>query len=72
MIKATGLYCKKCGGRMFTGSQYYTFQKNYIDLTCSACAYSVDIEVKKLNVILNKLGFKAVREYYDFNKTSNK
>lgn len=65
MIKITGLYCKRCSGKMFVGSQYYAFQKNYIDLTCINCSSSVDVEVKKLNKILAHLGFKKVEERYE-------
>lgn len=72
MAKATGFYCKNCDGRMFTGQQYYAFQKNYIDLTCIKCASSVDIEVKKLNTILDHLGFNKIREYHDVQKTDSK
>ena len=49
---------------MLTGSQYYAFQKNYIDLTCVKCSSSVDIEVRKLNKILGALGFKKLEERY--------
>lgn len=72
MFKATGFYCRDCRGRMFTGQQYYAFQKNYIDLTCVKCASSVDIEVKKLNKILDRLGFNQIREHHDIQKTDSK
>lgn len=73
MIKLTGFYCKRCGGKVFTGSQYYAFQKNYIDLTCINCSESVDVEVKKINTILNYLGFNKIKERYELtNNNSNK
>jgi len=72
MIKATGIYCRNCTGRMFTGQQYYAFQKNYIDLTCIRCSVSIDVEVKKLNKILRYLRFKTIEERHDIQKTNNK
>jgi hypothetical protein len=72
MTKATGIYCTNCDGRMFTGQQYYSFQKNYIDLTCTKCATSVDIEVKRLNKILRYLGFKTIKERHDIKETNSK
>ena len=73
MIKITGLYCKRCSGKIFVGSQYYAFQKNYIDLTCINCSSSIDVEVKKLNKILTHLGFKKIEERYEpTNNNSNK
>lgn len=72
MVKATGIYCRSCHGRMFTGHQYYAFQKNYIDLTCVKCASSVDVEVRKLNKILSYLGFTQVKEHHDTEKTNSK
>lgn len=57
---------------MFTGQQYYAFQKNYIDLTCIRCSSSVDIEVKKLNKILRYLGFKTIEERHDIQEANNK
>lgn len=72
MIKATGIYCRNCTGRMFTGQQYYAFQKNYIDLTCIRCSSSVDVEVKKLNKILSYLGFKTIEERHDLQEANNK
>lgn len=72
MTKATGFYCRNCTGRMLTGSQYYAFQKNYIDLTCVKCSNSVDVEVRKLNKILGALGFKKLEERYELaDKNSN-
>lgn len=72
MVKATGIYCQNCTGRMFTGQQYYAFQKNYIDLTCIRCSSSVDVEVRKLNKILRYLGFKTIEERHDIQETNNK
>lgn len=72
MTKATGFYCKNCGGKMFAGNQYYAFQKNYIDITCIKCANYVDIEVKKLNKILNALGFKTIEERHDIQEAVSK
>jgi hypothetical protein len=72
MTQATGIYCRNCTGRMFTGQQYYAFQKNYIDLTCIRCSSSVDVEVKKLNKILRYLGFKTIEERHDIQETNNK
>ena len=69
MITLSGFYCKRCSGRMFVGSQYYAFQKNYVDLTCINCSTSVDVEVRKLNKIMNHLGFKKIEERYEL--TSN-
>ncbi len=57
---------------MFTGQQYYAFQKNYIDLTCIRCSASVDIEVNKLNKILSYLGFKTVEARHDLQEANNK
>jgi hypothetical protein len=65
MAKATGFYCRNCTGRMFTGQQYYAFQKNYIDLTCIKCSTSIDVEVRKINKILGALGFKKLEERYE-------
>ncbi len=50
---------------MFTGQQYYAFQKNYIDLTCVKCSTSIDVEVRKINKILSALGFKKLEERYE-------
>jgi hypothetical protein len=72
MAKATGIYCQHCAGRMFTGQQYYAFQKNYIDLTCLRCATSIDVEVKKLNKVLRYLNFKTVEERHDIQETNRK
>lgn len=72
MVKATGMYCRNCNGRMFTGQQYYAFQKNYIDLTCTRCSTSVDVEVKKLNKILRYLGFKTIEERHDLKEANSK
>ena len=72
MTKATGIYCRNCTGRMFTGQQYYAFQKNYIDLTCIRCSVSVDVEVKKLNKILSYLGFKTVEARHYLKEANNK
>lgn len=72
MVKATGIYCRNCTSRMFTGQQYYAFQKNYIDLTCIRCSVSIDVEVKKLNKILRYLSFKTIEERHDIQKTNNK
>jgi hypothetical protein len=72
MTKSTGIYCRNCTGRMFTGQQYYAFQKNYIDLTCIRCSVSVDVEVKKLNKILSYLGFKTVEARHDLKEANNK
>jgi len=73
MTKLTGFYCKRCGGKMFLGSQYYAFQKNYIDITCINCSTSVDVEVKKINKILSYLGFNKIEERYELaNNNSNK
>jgi hypothetical protein len=63
--KVTGFYCRVCTGKMLTGQQYYAFQKNYIDLTCIKCSNSVDVEVRKLNKILDALGFKKLEERYE-------
>jgi hypothetical protein len=72
MVKATGLYCQPCGSRLFVGQQYYAFQKNYIDVTCTKCAHSIDVEVRKLNKILDYLGFKTIKERHDLSETNNK
>lgn len=72
MIKATGIYCRNCTGRLFTGQQYYAFQKNYIDLTCTRCSTSIDVEVKRLNKILKYLGFKTIKERHDLKETNSK
>jgi hypothetical protein len=73
MLKATGFYCRHCSGRMFTGQQYYAFQKNYIDLTCIKCSSSIDVEVRKLNKVLGVLGFKKLEERYELaNQDSHK
>lgn len=72
MTTLTGLYCKKCHARVFIGSQYYAFQKNFIDLTCTKCSYSVDVEIKKLNILLGKIGFSKIKEYYDIKETNSK
>ena len=72
MSKITGLYCKSCHSRMFTGQQYYAFQKNYIDLTCIKCANSIDVELKKLNYILKNLGFKEIEERHDIQEAVSK
>jgi len=70
--RLTGLYCQKCSGRVFIGNQYYAFQKNFIDLTCTRCSWSKDIEVKKLNWLLDKLGFNKTKEYHDIKETNSK
>jgi hypothetical protein len=57
---------------MFTGQQYYAFQKNYIDLTCIKCANSIDVELKKLNYILTNLGFKEIEERHDIQEAVSK
>jgi hypothetical protein len=57
---------------MFSGHQYYAFQKNYIDLTCIRCSCSVDVEVKKLNKILKYLGFKTIEARHDIQETTSK
>lgn len=73
MINLSGFYCQHCSGRMFVGSQYYAFQKNYVDLTCIICSRSVDVEVKKLNKTLNRLGFNKIEERYELtNNNTNK
>jgi DNA-directed RNA polymerase subunit RPC12/RpoP len=72
MTKATGIYCRNCTGRMFTGQQYYAFQKNYIDLTCIRCSASVDVEINKLNRILSYLGFKTVEARHDLKEANSK
>ena len=46
------------------GSQYYAMQRNWIDVTCVNCSDSKDIEVKKLNALLRKLGFKEIEEFH--------
>ncbi len=73
MITLSGFYCKRCTGKMLVGSQYYAFQKNYIDVTCVNCSSSVDIEVRKLNKILDHLGYKKIEERYELTRhNSNK
>jgi hypothetical protein len=72
MAKATGLYCRSCSGRMFTGQQYYAFQKNYIDITCVKCSTSIDVDLSKLNKILSYLGFKTVEARHDLKEANNK
>lgn len=56
--------CSRCGGLKMVGSQYYAMQRNWIDVTCINCSDSVDIEVKKLNKLLKKLGFKNIEELH--------
>lgn len=56
--------CSRCGGLKMVGSQYYAMQRNWIDVTCVNCSDSKDIEVKKLNVLLRKLGFKQIEEFH--------
>jgi hypothetical protein len=38
-------------------------QKYWVDVTCIKCSHSVDIEIKKLNTLLGKLGFKEIEDY---------
>lgn len=46
------------------GSQYYAMQRNWVDITCINCSDSKDIEVKKLNTLLSKLGFNQIEELH--------
>lgn len=56
--------CSKCGGIKMVGSQYYAMQRNWVDVTCVNCSDSRDVEVKKLNNVLKKLGFKQIEEWH--------
>jgi len=56
--------CSKCGGLKMVGSQYYAMQRNWVDITCINCSDSKDIEVKKLNTLLSKLGFNQIEELH--------
>jgi RNase P subunit RPR2 len=47
--------CKKCGGMKYIGEEYYMLSEYWVDVTCIKCGHSVDIEVKRLNALLEKL-----------------
>ena len=47
--------CAKCGGRKYIGDQYYSLGHYWVDVTCIQCGHSADIQVNKLNKILEKM-----------------
>jgi transcription elongation factor Elf1 len=63
-IKLLGNFrCSHCGGMKYVGDPYFAMQKYWVDVTCIKCSHSVDIEIKKLNTLLGKLGFKEIEDY---------
>jgi len=57
VIKFSDVYmrCIKCGGRKYIGEQYYSLGQYWVDVTCIKCGHSADIQVDKLNKILEKI-----------------
>jgi hypothetical protein len=47
--------CVKCGGIKCVGEEYYSLGKYWVDVTCIKCGHSADIQVDKLNKILEKI-----------------
>lgn len=47
--------CINCGGMKYIGETYHAFSTWYVDVTCLICAHSRDIEVTRLNFIINAL-----------------
>lgn len=60
--KKVRLKCKKCGGLKFVGDQYHAFGTYYVDVTCVVCSDSVDIEVAKLEKLIEALEKGHVRD----------
>lgn len=68
-MKNVRLKCKKCGGPKFIGDEYYAFGTYYVDVTCVVCSHSKDIEVNKLNKLLEELSGPKKKVRNDNKKT---
>lgn len=70
-MRSLRLKCARCGGPKFVGEPYYAHGIYYVDVTCVICSDSKDIEVDKLNALLEKLNQGKV-VVNDNKKTSSK
>jgi predicted nucleic-acid-binding Zn-ribbon protein len=57
MIKfpSVKLKCAKCGGMKYIGEEFHFAGEMWVDVTCINCSHTADIEVNKLNNLLQKL-----------------
>lgn len=47
--------CKQCGGLKYIGNEFYMLSEYWVDVTCIKCGHSVDIQVNRLNRLIEKL-----------------
>jgi hypothetical protein len=71
-MKKVRFKCKKCGGPKFVGDEYYAFGTYYVDITCVICSHSKDIEVSKLNKLIEQLAGEKKRSGDDNKKARSK